>query len=82
MHQKKFGWSLDQIVCRKREYRYLDMKGSDSTIQTHLLDNIYNQCKIEKGSLYCADFQQLNEESLNSTQHSTLTKDMSEKEYV
>ena len=83
MHQKKFGWSLDQIVRRKRECIYLDMNGSDSTIQTHLLDNIYNQCKIDKGSLYCADFQQqLDEESLNSTQHSTLTKDMSEKEYV
>ena len=82
MHQKKFGWSLDQIVRRKRECRYLDMKGPDSTIQTHLLDNIYNQYKIEKGSLYCADFQQLNEDSLNSTHNSTLTKDMPQEESV
>ena len=54
------------------------MKGSDSTIQTHLLDNVYIQSmQNRKWQPYCADFQQqLDEESLNSTQHSTLTKDM------
>ena len=54
------------------------MKGSDSTIQTHLLDNIYNQYKIEKGSLYCADFQQLNEDSLNMPEYARVCQSMLE----